>query len=304
MGLEDYSTNDNKRLISCARNLFAGILLLFKHKLSVLSPHNSNEVLIKERVYPSLDSSGNLQWVGKGKKTVDVQQIKERFKSLNITVQWDRVDRINDFRNNIEHYFSNMPHVERRAIISDSFIIIRDFLSEHLQEDPKEFLGDIAWNTLIAVSEIYKKEKEECIKNIETIDWDSESLLSAITSFICPSCSSGLISVREHKPDKHDNVFYCKCCDASWTFEEFAVLALSDYFSFDSYEAIKDGGVPPLILCPECFLESYIIEEQYCPICEAEAEHECQRCGMPIPAEEIDGSGFCSYCAHKMSKGE
>ena len=64
MGLEDYASGekDLKRLISCARNLFAGILLLFKHKLVELSPPNSNEVLIKARIRPERDHSGNIHW--------------------------------------------------------------------------------------------------------------------------------------------------------------------------------------------------------------------------------------------------
>lgn len=38
LGLEDYETSiaeeDERRIISCTRNIYAGILLLFKHKLS------------------------------------------------------------------------------------------------------------------------------------------------------------------------------------------------------------------------------------------------------------------------------
>lgn len=47
LGIEDYNSSDSRRLISCTRNLFAGILLLFKHKLAILSPPGSDEVLIK-----------------------------------------------------------------------------------------------------------------------------------------------------------------------------------------------------------------------------------------------------------------
>ncbi len=71
MGIEDYKKSDPKRLVSCTRNLSAGLLLLFKHKLAELSPAGSSEVLIKQWVLPTKGSSG-LQWVGKGKKTVDV----------------------------------------------------------------------------------------------------------------------------------------------------------------------------------------------------------------------------------------
>lgn len=304
MGLEDYSSSDKRRLISCTRNLFAGILLLFKHKLNLLSPPNSNEALIKEKIRPTIDPAGSLQWIGSGKKTVDVQQIKDRFESLGISVNWSRVKKINDFRNDIEHYYSNLSKAAMDDLISNSFIVIRDFLSQHLQLDPKDFLGEQSWNILVSVSEVYEREKEECVELLENIDWGSDGLCSAIVSFNCSNCGSGLISVREQKPAKHENEFYCRSCDTSWTFEDIAESALMDYFGFERYLSMKDGGDLPLIQCPECLRDSYIIEEEYCPICETKAEHECQRCGMPIPPEEIDGSGFCSFCSHMMSKDD
>lgn len=117
LGLEDFELEDRKRLISCTRNLFAGILLLFKYKLSILSPNGSDEVLIKQRILPQVDPNGQLSWFGQGKKTVDVQQIKERFESLGIKTHWDRIKKINDFRNDIEHYHSSLSKDGIRAYL-------------------------------------------------------------------------------------------------------------------------------------------------------------------------------------------
>ena len=71
LGLEDYGSADPRRLLSCTRNLYAGILLLFKHRLSELSPAESDEALIKEKVEPVADGD-TIHWRGKGKKTVDL----------------------------------------------------------------------------------------------------------------------------------------------------------------------------------------------------------------------------------------
>lgn len=163
VGLEDYSSPDQRRVISCTRNIFAGILLLFKHKLSTLSSPDSDKALIKQRVLPVLDKNQHIEWKGKGDKTVDVQGIKERFESLNIDVDWKRIDKINNFRNKIEHYFSNLKHQAIRSLISDSFVIINDFIRKHLNEDPKVLLGDEAWTVLIEVNELYEREKAECM---------------------------------------------------------------------------------------------------------------------------------------------
>lgn len=269
-----------------------------------MSPPKSNEALIKERVCPTIDAAGNLQWVGIGRKTVDVHQIIDRFESLNISVPWSRVKEINNFRNDVEHYYSNLSKAAMNALISNSFIVIRDFISQHLGLDPKNFLGEQAWSTLVSVSEVYEREKEECVNLLENINWGSDALASALVAFKCTNCGSDLITVREQKSDKHENEFYCRSCDASWSFEDMTEHALEDYFGFELYLSMKEGGDAPLIQCPECLLDSYIIEEEYCPICETKAEHECQRCGIRIPPEEIDGSGYCSYCSYMTSKDD
>jgi len=152
LGIEDYESSDPRRLISCVRNLFAGILLLFKHKLADLSPPGSDDVLIKRQVRPVVTPSG-VNWVGKGEKTVDVQQIKERFKALNISVDWKRVDEINKHRNNIEHYYSTHPQGTLRTVIADSFIVIRDFVRNHLGKDPLDLLGSKTWDGVLILVE-------------------------------------------------------------------------------------------------------------------------------------------------------
>ncbi|WP_263603510.1 hypothetical protein [Chryseobacterium sp. PET-29] len=75
IGLEDYMNDDPRRAQSALRNIFAGILLLFKEKLRRMSPENSDEVLIKKDIRPVLNSDNGLLFKGKGDKTVDVAQI-------------------------------------------------------------------------------------------------------------------------------------------------------------------------------------------------------------------------------------
>ena len=191
LGLEDYKSDEPRRLLSCTRNIFAGILLLFKHKLSLLSPDGTDESLIKQRVLPTKDVDGNIKWEGKGKKTVDVQQISERLESLGIDVDWKRVNEINKFRNDIEHYYSNLSDKAVQALISNSFIVIRDFISKHLGLDPKNLLEE-EWETLVSVSEVYEREKEECLNALERIDWISSVLPSAISEYKCENCGSDL----------------------------------------------------------------------------------------------------------------
>lgn len=304
LGVEDFSSLDPRRLVSCTRNIFAGILLLFKYKLSQLSPPDSDEVLIKQRVLPTFDPTTGLRWQGKGKKTVDVLQIRERFNNLSIAVDWQRVDHINEYRNDIEHYFSALSHDAVRALIADSFVVIRDFIRNQLNQDPLTLLGSSAWGTLTNVAEVYEKEKQECTGHLEAVDWKYDCLESALIEYRCPKCGSGLIDVTANGADRETATFTCRSCGEQWSFEDLAPLAISDYFAEENYRSIKDGGDPVTITCPECDEDTYVLDDDVCILCEESTERRCQMCGIKIPPEEIDGGGYCSWCAHMMSKDD
>ena len=305
LGVEDYNNSDPRRLVSCTRNIFSGILLLFKHKLSLLSPPGSDEVLLKQNIIPTLDPVKGLQWKGKGENTVDVHQIKERFDNLKVTVDWKRVERIRRYRNNIEHYFSSSPDGTVRALIAESFLVIRDFLRLQLGEDPLNLLGPLTWNTLTNVAEVYNKEKQECVDHIKTVDWRYDSLERALREYQCPECGSGLIDIENPNCSARDmTVFTCRSCGEQKSFEELAPLAIADYFDLENYSLIRDGDSPVTITCPTCDEETYLLDDDVCVLCEMSVERECQRCGATIIAEEIDGTGFCSWCAHMISKDD
>jgi len=110
VGFDDFQNGEDKRIVSSVRNMYAGILLLFKEKLVRMSPDSSNEVLLKAKIIPQKDDDGNLMFVGYGKNTVTRVQIRERFNNLNINVDWKAVDRIAELRNDLEHYNSHRIH--------------------------------------------------------------------------------------------------------------------------------------------------------------------------------------------------
>ncbi len=303
IGLEDYQSPDERRIVSSTRNIFAGILLLFKHKLCELSPSDSDEALIKQRVLPEIDATGAVRWIGKGNKTVDVQNIKERFESLGISVDWKRVERINKYRNDIEHYFSSLNTQSVQQLISDSFLIIRDFISEHLNEDPKQLLGDDAWAVLIEVNEVYEKEKATCGEALETLDYFNDEILNAFENYSCAECGSGLITPSERNVEAIEAEYTCKSCGKTLPYEDIVKPAVSDYFSREVYLSHTDGGDSPITDCPECY-SIYLYNEGICSSCGHVAEHECQRCGSTIMPEELYAEPFCGYCAHVMSKDD
>lgn len=303
IGLEDYQSKDERRIVSAARNIFAGILLLFKYKLCELSPSDSDEVLIKQKVIPKIDARGRIKWIGKGKKTVDVQNIRERFEALGISVNWDRLERINKYRNEIEHYYSNLNAQSVQQLISESFIIIRDFISEHLKNDPQQLLGKEAWSILIKVNEVYEKEKSECNRAIESLTFFHNKIQMAFEDYSCAECGSGLIMPTQNNTDATDVEFRCRSCGNTLSYENLARLAVADYFSHEVYLSYTDGDDTPITDCPDCS-GIYLYHEHICSSCGYSATHECQRCGSIIHPEELLCEPFCSYCAHMMSKDD
>ena len=131
-----------------------------------------------------------------------MHQIQIRFKSLDIKTHWDRIIKINELRNDIEHYHSNLSKDAIRDLLSNSFIVIRDFITDELKTDPRELLDKDSWNILISVAEVYQKEKKCCNDEIDKIDWASESVGEALKEISCSHCGSGLMTIKIYDEDR------------------------------------------------------------------------------------------------------
>lgn len=303
LGLDDFNSGDDKRLISSVRNCYAGIMLLFKAMLLSLSPPGSNDVLLKQQVIPKKDPDGNLIFVGNGKKTVDFQQIQDRFKQLGIRADWDRMKKINDIRNDMEHYHCGASRDAIRGMLSDTFLVVRDFMTHELTEDPMMLLSEGAWDTLLSVSEVFEKEKEESVAKLEGIDWESEALGEAILGIACNACGSQLLAPSKSGPYSEIDLI-CRSCGEIEDSESFIPRAISDHFTSANHFAVKDGGEDATIMCPFCFTESYVMDEHRCAHCGESATHTCKRCGTDIPASEISDGSLCGWCEHMPCKDD
>src|SRR5207249_4866103 len=101
----------------------------------------------KSEIRPKQQENGQIVFIGHGRKTVDVGQIRSRFESLGLKTDWQRFEKISRLRNDIEHYTTAHARDAIRGMISDAFVIVRDFISDELGKDPKEELGVSAWGT-------------------------------------------------------------------------------------------------------------------------------------------------------------
>ncbi len=280
-----------------------GILLLFKEALRRESPKDTNDVLMMAKIIPVRDARG-IVFIGVGKKSADVQQIRERFEAVGIVTDWKRFDRINDARNDVEHRYPTLDQKALRGLISDSFILVRNFITDELNDDPLALLGEEIWQAMLEVAEVYQKEKQECEQLMAQVEWVSPALKEGLEDLTCSSCGSDLLRPELVRSPYTDVSLECVSCGETEDAESFVPKAIASALSGASYEAVKDGGETPYVRCPQCGEKSYVMEERRCALCEYEAEHSCERCGMEIPAEELDSSPFCGYCMHMMNKDD
>ncbi|WP_454063560.1 hypothetical protein [Candidatus Nitrospira salsa] len=308
IGIEDYqaSDDDHRRILSAVRNITAGILLIFKEKLRELSPSDSDEALIFQKILPTLDTEGKFTFQRSGRKTVDVQQIIERFKSLGIIIKVKALKCILDIRNDIEHYCTPETPSRLRELMADSFIILRNFITTQLNEDPIEILGEDTWKVLLDVAEVYNRELEDCKNEFDKINWKEAEISTIADCFRCSSCQSELI--KPHNPEVEDRMemyFYCRACGEMSEFENIIEAACSKAYEWEDSVAMTDGEVPSVTTCFNCSLETFLREEDFCAACTATRTYEeCSICSTELTPEEQDFGGLCGYHQYIMSKDD
>ncbi len=301
VGLEDFSKGTQPRLLSSIRNLAAGVLLLLKARLQELSPADSDEVLLKVKIKPKRDKSGQLTWSGSGKKTVDVGEIRERLASLGVEVDWKRVEKLAQERNNIEHYYTNVADGALRALVADVLVIVRDFTERELKKDPQVLFGVDAWSVLLENAEVAKAEKEACLEALGKVTWTSRVLAGAVGEYACEHCGSPLVRPIALPMSIEELDLECRSCGETVSAYDFvpAVLRLTN-----TYDP-SDVGHDQIRLCPGCGCYAFVQEEDTCALCEYTREHEnCLRCEESIDVEEQDLGGLCGYCRHMADKDD
>jgi predicted RNA-binding Zn-ribbon protein involved in translation (DUF1610 family) len=305
IAIEDFQSDDPRRALSTVRNMVAGILLLFKERLRALSPPDSDEVLIKKDIVPKMTATG-LEFVGQGKKTADVMDLKIRFKGLGIQVNWPTVDKIVDLRNRLEHYKDSATAAEMKKLVADTFAVINAFISDELNEEPRTLLGDSTWSVLLEEAAVYQQEKQACELAMSEIQWEFEALSFITEKFLCPECGADLLRPLNAGVEHHQGLeFECVSCGHASSFEELIEAACNEAYESDNYSAVKDGGEPATTTCHECGLETFVFSEGACVNCSASLSHtKCVVCGEILGPSDQENNGLCGYHAHQWEKDD
>lgn len=308
LGVEDFQSDDERRVLSAIRNVYAGVLLLCKEVLRGLSPADSNDVLIKKRKVAQKAADGTVRFVGIGKATVDRMEIETYFKELGLQLDWNRLKRIGDLRNEIEHYYLTQPVALLREAISDAFILIQQLLRDHLDQQPIEVLGQECWQVLLETSTVFERERIRCRGSLKAVKWRSLALEEAAEGMCCTECGSSLIEQADPANTEQDHVALC-CAECGETMETEAVLetGLKEIMDFENYRAMKDGDGMPLERCPECDRMAYLHFQDACVLCGFSLDNvHCAVCHIKLTVDDYKNStkGMCSYHEFTMEKDD
>jgi hypothetical protein len=310
LGLEDFASDDERRIISAARNLYSGVLLLAKEVLRQLSPPGSNDILIRIKKRAVKQADGSVMLVGDGNKTIDRFEIEETFKQLKLAVDLSNLKRLAEIRNDIEHMHPQHAPALIQEAIADAMPIIRDIIVKELHHEPAALLEQAAWDTLLDQAKVFKAEHMACQKSFESIEWKSDTLAEAVKEFRCPNCSSSLLR-NDNKDAKvpADLQLVCSKCGEDTEVDEVVEAALGESLEFENHYAAKEGSDPVLDTCPECSRETYVSVEDKClnPDCGFSLDGlTCSVCHSSLTLDDYRcGDGIlCSYHQNIMSKDD
>lgn len=310
LGLEDFASEDERRIISAARNLYAGVLLLCKEALRRLSPPGSNDILIRVKKRAVKNPDGTVKVIGDGQKTIDHFGIEDTFKQLQLPVDLSKLKRLAEIRNDIEHRHARVGSALIHEAIADAMPIIRDVIVRELHAEPVALLGHQAWDALLDEARVFRKEKEDCEASFNQIDWKNVELADAAKLFICPKCSSTLLrndNAAARSPG--DLVLTCSKCGENADLEGTIEAALNESWEADAHIAAMEGDDPVIDECPECFKTTYVFAANKClnPCCGFSiAEYQCAICseGLTLDDYRYGDGDLCSYHAYVASKDD
>jgi hypothetical protein len=307
IGVEDFQSEDPRRDLSAVRNVYSGVLLLCKAVLWSRS-YDSDGSLIYTKYEPKVDKDGKVFWEMDRRKTVDVFEIKSRFKLLGIGFDWKTFDELAKHRNNIEHFYVSTPNSVVREALAGALPLINVLMRNFLNLQPEHSFRPECWNALLQNAEIQEAIRQECLKSFDVVDWQSSEIDFPREHFQCPDCDSPLIQQAEPGRRKPSELrLICRSCAATdLDLEDMLEAALLLEAEDANYIAMTDGGDPPLATCPECARETFIRDINECVLCEATIPDQCAVCGAGISVEDYDPDYplLCGYHAYQAQKDD
>ncbi|HBM3240820.1 TPA: hypothetical protein LVL64_000131 [Klebsiella oxytoca] len=325
LGIEDFQLSQKDfnnggnpaRALSSVRNLFAGMLLLFKYKiaLSVNTPEDAYKLvhLPPTKTTPKPDGSGGISWEPdkfQTNKTIDVQEITDRFETFGIEIDWNAIKKLQKCRNHLEHLHPQNTLGELAGFVADLFPVLTTFITDELSKSPQQVLGK-SWDIMLDHQIFYNQQLKECEST-----WDEAQVPDNMHRFlyncICEECGSSLIKASPNSIGKGDTVEYDTIANAvfeyncvSCTHTGFITPLLINAFEHEFFYWLPDGDEPTYETCYCCNRDTFVISEQKCYWCENQLDYdECTFCGETLNQDDQINGGLCGYCNYKFEKDD
>jgi hypothetical protein len=305
LGVEDYRSNDPRRALSAVRNYYAGLLLLAKEVLVRAAPLAVADDILGAKYKPVRDGPDGVKYVKVGHQTIDFSTLAERFKDFGLKINRAALDELNRIRTDIEHYCTNESRQTVREAIAKAFPVAVDLFAL-AEVAPHEILGD-AWQTMLDVRDVYKRELQACEKSFASLKSEVDVLEQI--SFNCPECRSNLIGqIEPSNTDPWSIHALCRSCGAEQDGDKLVEHSLDVHFSGKIYRAFKDGDIIPLERCPQCGRHTYVVGDEHegCALCEFVLNPSCANCGIELIPSDVhpEDPRLCSYCYHMLTKDD
>lgn len=301
LGIEDYQSNDARRPISAVRNFYAGVLLLGKQCLVAAAPDADPMEVLASKFVPVPDGNGGVVHEPKGFRTIDLAELRERFKDFELGWPDGEISTLQKLRNEFEHYHSAAPKDVIRQAIAACFPLIQGFFAI-LEVEPAGCLGD-SWAVMLTEEAFFTKQKSEADATFDKLPWE----LSNTEQFSCPTCSSSLICQVDPTNELAENIQgRCIACGKTLTAEETVKLVVEAEFAGEDYMNVKDGGDAVINDCPECGNPTYVVngELNKCFLCGSEVGGECALCStdLGVHNRSANDSSLCDHCDHMINR--
>ncbi|WP_110685944.1 hypothetical protein [Salinicola aestuarinus] len=320
LGIEDFGLTkdhpkgegDPARALSSIRNLFAGVLLLLKYKIlsSVEDPKEASSLIFvpPKNIQPIPDGEGGILWEPAGnfqKGTIDVDLIKKRLDSFDISFDWAVIQELQKARNNIEHLHPENSLNELSGLIAQLFPALRIFIEEEMSERPVEIL-ETAWPIMLAHADFYNGILKECRER-----WEAAGVPTLLQSILkisqCDNCSSYLIQPDDEALDDGRSVerdeanfdYACRECGDQQSIADLLISTLHFHHGFHPTDDVD----PSVASCIWCDHDTFVVSDLKCFWCEAELDYkQCYICEEPLGQEDQLNNGMCGYHAHVFEK--
>lgn len=307
LGIEDYAIStapggDTTRAISSSRNLFAGVILLFKYKLASLAktPEEAEQLLYEPKVIlPYLTEEGGIEWrpifEQKNPRSIDTDAIHARLDSLNVEHDWEVVKTLRDCRNNLEHLHPTHQTSEIQKFLAALFPLLQNFISSELFDSPGALLGK-AWETMLQTHDFFEKNRLRARAEWKKIGLPANAL-KLLKGCQCGSCGSPLLQPFEEDAaaslpvDTPEFRYECLVCHhrAGMLAVLEAEFLLKYESAFDTEQVVEE--------CPVCFVHMFHTHHDICHWCETKTEYErCEHCHTILESHEAEHGTSCERC--------